>query len=564
MKLLRPLFLVLLASGLLLAQSTSNTNPAPEGSSVASELKALRQALAEQQNEIIRQQQELDHLRKQVAVREVLTGGSNTAAQVINASLSNNSSVNPAVISASDTPQDAPKESPLSFRIGAADFTPGGFVDFENIFRTTNTGNVAGTNFWAIPFSNTPAGHLTEFRSTGQYSRLNLKTHAKYGGNDITGFIEFDFNGNDAANAFVTSNSHTDRLRHYWLDLKRGKWEFVGGQTWGLLTANRVGVGPGSADVFTTFNEDGNHQVGNNFTRAAQFRAAYHFNKQWAWAVGIENPQQFTGQGAEVVFPTAFNAALGTQFDAANNAGTPNVSPDILSKLAYDNDLAGRHFHFEAGGLFTAVKIANVPSVAGATFQNHSKIGGGIEAGLSYDLMKGSEGRFFRVVGNGLWGPGVGRYLLGMGPQAVVVPVSVTGSTCTSAGNCDLDVSMVRAGNALVGVEFVPAPKSQFGLYYGGAYFQRNAFPDITSGAAIKPVIGFGGINEANANIQNRAIQEGTLDFTQTMWKNPQYGALLLVTQASYVTRAPWFVPAGAPKNAHLGMGYVSLKYVLP
>jgi len=37
-----------------------------------------------------------------------------------------------------------------------------------------------------------------------------------------------------------------------------------------------------------------------------------------------------------------------------------------------------------------------------------------------------------------------------------------------------------------------------------------------------------------------------------------------LVTQTSYVTRAPWFVAAGAPKNAHLMMGYVSLKYVLP
>ncbi len=107
-------------------------------------------------------------------------------------------------------------------------------------------------------------------------------------------------------------------------------------------------------------------------------------------------------------------------------------------------------------------------------------------------------------------------------------------------------------------------PKSQFGLYYGGAYFQRNAFPDITSAAATKPIIGFGGTNEAGPGIQNRAIQEGTIDWIQTMWKNPQYGALQLVTQASYVTRAPWFVPVGSPKNAHLFMTYVSLKYVLP
>ncbi len=551
MKLLKSSVFLLLASTLMFGQSnTPSTGSGPDPSKISSQIQELQDAIAQQQAQI-------ETLRSELAEQK----NANRTPQVVNASLSTSETSS---ASAAQSDVEKPKESPLSFRIGAADFTPGGFVDFENIFRSTNTGNVAGTNFWAIPFSNTPAGHLTEFRSTGQYSRLNLKTHAKFGQNDVTGFIEFDFNGNDATNVFVTSNSHTDRLRHYWLDLKRGKWEFVGGQVWGLLTANRVGVGPSSADVFTTFNEDGNHQVGNNFTRAAQFRVGYHFNDHFVWAVAIENPQQFTGQGAEVVFPTVFNGALSGQLDPASVPGTPNVSPDVISKFAYDNDLAGRHFHFELGGLFTAVKITDVPTVAGSKFTSHSKIGGGIEYGLNFDFLKASDGRYLRFVTNGLWGPGVGRYLLGAGPQAVVAPVSVAGSTCTSAGNCDLTVSMVHAGNALAGFEFVPTPKAQFGLYYGGAYFQRNAFPDITSAAVVKPIIGFGGINEANAGIQNRSIQEITLDWTQTLWKNPQYGALLFVTQTSYVTRSPWFVAAGGPKNAHLTMGYVSLKYVLP
>ena len=110
----------------------------------------------------------------------------------------------------------------------------------------------------------------------------------------------------------------------------------------------------------------------------------------------------------------------------------------------------------------------------------------------------------------------------------------------------------------------LPHPKTLIGVYYGGAYFQRNAFPDITAAGAVKPTIGFGGTGEANNLVQNRAIQEGTLDITETFWRNPQYGALQLVMQGSYVTRSPWFVAAGAPKNAHLTMGYVSLKYILP
>jgi hypothetical protein len=41
----------------------------------------------------------------------------------------------------------------------------------------------------------------------------------------------------------------------------------------------------------------------------------------------------------------------------------------------------------------------------------------------------------------------------------------------------------------------------------------------------------------------------------------------VLINQASYLTRAPWFVavtPVPAPKNAHLFMDYLSLRYILP
>src|SRR5260370_2098819 len=182
-----------------------------------------------QKQQIAQQQQQIEKLQKQATAPQQ-DSTSADAGRLVNASLNTNNPVN---VSARPL-QDKPKESPLSFRIGAADFTPGGFIDFENVFRTTNTGNVTATNFWAIPFNNTVQGHLTEYRATGQYSRFNLKTHAKFGANDITGYLEFDFNGNDAGNVFITSNPHTDRIRLYWLDLKPGKWEFLVGQNQGL------------------------------------------------------------------------------------------------------------------------------------------------------------------------------------------------------------------------------------------------------------------------------------------------------------------------------------------
>ncbi len=561
MRLLSRMCFVVLASGLALGQATATNSGSAGSGSVADELKALREAIAEQQKQISQQQQQIVQQQQQIQTLQQQVQKPSAAPHVEDASLRTPA---PAVVptAAATVVQETekPKESPLSFRIGNAEFTPGGFVDFENVFRTTNTGNVTATNFWAIPFNNTAAGHLTEYRSTGQYSRINLKTTTNFKGTNVTGYIEADFNGNDAANVFITSNPHTMRVRLFWVDLRRSKWEFLGGQTWGLQTPNRVGVSPNPADLSLTLGEDAQTHVGINYTRAAEFRAAYHASDKFVWAVAVQNPQQFVGQGNEVVFPSAFSGVLTPQFDNAATAGAPNATPDLMTKFAYDTGTTHK-FHFELGGLMTSIKVALTPTVAGAHFIKHTSYGAGGFGAFNYSIFKN-----FRVLAQGMWGPGVGRYLIAMGPQVVVVPVTAAGSaTCTTgaAGGCDVSLSPVHSGDGLVGIE-TQAGKSQFGFYYGGAYFQRNTFKDLT--AAGTPFIGFGGFGAAaaTAGIQNRAIQEGTIDWTQTFWRNPQYGAVLLVTQASYVTRSPWFQAAPNPKNAHLTMGYVSLRYVLP
>lgn len=532
MRFLQRMCFVVLASGLALGQ-TANSGSSGQGS-VADELKALREAIGEQQKQIAQQQQQIQTLEQQL---QQTTSGTPHVADASMRTVA-------APASATVTQEtEKPKESPLSFRIGGTEFTPGGFVDFENIFRSTNTGNVTATTFGAIPFSNTIAGHLTEYRATGQYSRYNLKVSGKYGENNIVGYLEGDFNGNDAANVFVTSNPHTNRIRLYWLDLKRGSWEFLAGQSWGLETPNRKGLSPNPADIFGTLGEDANVHVGIPYTRAGLFRAVWHANDNFQWGVEVQNPQQYVGAG-EVIFPFAFNAQLGTQLDTGAVPGAPNLFPDIVTKFAYDTN----HIHFEAGGILTSKKITVLP-VGGTDFNSHSKMGGGVLGGVNVALAKN-----FRVIAHGMWGNGIGRYMIGSGPDTVVFPIA------TGPAAFDADLSLVHSGSAIVGAE-ATAGKSQFGFYYGGFYFGRNSFVDVTNPVPGR-IAGFGGANSPNS--ANRAIQEGTIDWTQTFWKNPQYGAVLMVTQASYVTRAPWFVPLGAPKNAHLGMGYLSIRYVLP
>src|SRR5215472_2853869 len=199
MKLLRPVFFVMLMASLMLGQSNAPaTNPSPDPTAkISDQIKSLQDAITQQQKQI-------EMLQQQLAEQK------DAQAKMVNATYTAPSAATNAV--ASDV-QEPAKESPLSFRIGGAEFTPGGFVDFENVFRSTNTTNAAATSFGAIPYSNSVQGHLTEFRITGQYSRLNLKTHAVFGANDVTGYIEGDFNGNDAGNVFVGTNPHTARLR---------------------------------------------------------------------------------------------------------------------------------------------------------------------------------------------------------------------------------------------------------------------------------------------------------------------------------------------------------------
>jgi hypothetical protein len=559
MRLLEKMCFVVLASGLALGQATANNSGSAGTGSVADELKALREAISQQQQQISQQQQQIQTLEQQLDKK---TSGT---PHVADASMR----TAPVPVKATITQEtEKPKESPLSFRIGNTDFTPGGFVDFENVFRTTNSGASITTPFGTIPYSNTAQGHLTEFRSTGQYSRYNLKINGKYGANNVVGYIEGDFNGNDATNVFVTSNPHTNRLRLYWLDLKRGKWELLAGQTWGLQTPNRVGLSPMPSDVFTTLGEDAQTHVGLPYTRAAEFRAVYHFSDHFQWGVAVQNPDQFA---INATFPAAFSTSLGTQIDQGAITSAPDVFPDLHTKMAWDSERNGRHYHFELGGLVTSLKTTNqivsgTPLVGTGPFISHASIGGGGEAAFNVELFKG-----FRVVANGMYGDGIGRYLIGLAPSAVIRPIA------TGPGTFTMDNSMVHAGSAIVGLE-ATAKKSQFGLYWGGIYAARNSFADLTAANVAtpiscapgqpllnKPCIGYGGTNSANTN--NRAIQEGTFDWTQTFWKSPQYGAVLLVTQTSYVTRAPWFVavtPTPQPKNAHLMMGYISLKYVLP
>ena len=94
--------------------------------------------------------------------------------------------------------------------------------------------------------------------------------------------------------------------------------------------------------------------------------------------------------------------------------------------------------------------------------------------------------------------------------------------------------------------------------YYGVGYFERNVTLDPVTGKEV----GFGFSGSSSA--ANRAEQEPTFGYIRTLWKHENCGGLLVLTQYSYLTRSPWFVAPGAPKNAHASMVYLDFHYLLP
>jgi hypothetical protein len=439
---------------------------------------------------------------------------------------------------------------PLSFDIGVAKFTPLGFVDLTNVVRSTDVGSGIGTNFNTIPFNNTTGGNLSESRMSLQNSRLGLRVDSDVLGMNVLGYFETDFLGNAPTNLVQTSNADVLRLRLAFVDIRKNKWEILAGQSWSLLTPNRKGISPLPGDIFYSQDMDTNYQVGLTWTRAPQLRVGVHFNDHVAWAISFENPEQYIGNGIEVLPQTAALAtAVGTEFNSTTQTSSvPNLHPDIISKLALDGGSEGHAMHFEVAGLYRTFQSYNP-----VTNTKFYKPAAGGSVNFNLELAPG-----FHFIANTFASDGGGRYIFGMGPDLIVRP--------------DGSISPVHAYSTVDGFEYTIKPKdnpkgleTMFYGYYGGAYYGKDTALDNTVNANNPVLIGYG-VNTSSASLNaNRSIEEATLGVTQTLWKNPTWGDLKIITQYSYVWRDPWFVPTSNPtRRATTNMVFVDLRYDIP
>jgi hypothetical protein len=445
----------------------------------------------------------------------------------------------------------APPESPLQLRIGNTTILPLGFVDATNTWRSTNSGASLATNFGNYPYGNTVGGHLTEDKLSLQNSRVGLRFDSTFKGYHVLGYWESDFVGGAgylSGNLATTSNSQLFRLRLMWVQIRKGAFEVLGGQSWSMMTPNRRGISPLPGDLFYGQEFDVNYLNGLTWGRIPGFRIVYHPSNKVTWGVSFENADQYfggSGGGGVPTLPAALTSLNTNQIDgggtltpgvASNGLGFPNVHPDIISKIAFD---PSPRVHFEIAGVFDTVKIwnPNTGTALGAG-QTFTKSGGGGSINGNFEIVKN-----FRIVTNNFWSDGAGRYIFGEAPNFII----------RSNGS----PSLIHSGSTVDGFEWTMG-KSLFYAYYGGIYVGRNIALDANGTS----LIGYGYTGSANSH--NRTMQEGTIGLTQTLYRDPKYGQVSFYLDYAYFWRAPWYVASGAPNQANQHAVWFDLRYTFP
>jgi hypothetical protein len=426
--------------------------------------------------------------------------------------------------------------SPLQLKIGDATLIPVGFMDLTAVWRSENAGSGIGSSFGSVPYNNATTSHLTEFRFSPQNSRIGFRIDANVKGAHVIGYNEMDFLGTSGSNSLgVTNGAFVPRIRLYWVDIRKDQFEFLAGQSWSLLTPGRKGISPLPGDLFYSQVMDVNYVVGLTWTRQPGLRFVYHPTGTVAIAFAAENPNQYTGGsagGSSIVAPSALSTLPGTQLDNTSPSplSTPNLTPDFLAKVAFDPT---SRVHFEIAGIERNFKDWN-PN----TNLKFTKTGAGGSFNGNFEVVKD-----FHLITNNYWSDGGGRYLFGQAPDVVI--------------RSDGSLSPVHAGGTVDGFEATISKNFLLYAYYGAVYIDKNTTLD-TNGS----LVGYG--YRGSANSQNRAVQEFTIGYVHTLWKDAKYGALSMITQYEWATRDPWYVAVGAPKNAKDDTIYVDIRYTLP
>ncbi len=450
-----------------------------------------------------------------------------------------------------------PKTDGIYFK--GVKITPGGFVEAAGIYREHNLASDVATPFNAIPYAVTRAGHAEELRASARQSRItglvegNVNPDIK-----LSMYGEFDFLGAAQTANLNESDSFNLRTRVIYgtLDFADEGWHLLAGDEWSLATMNSHGITPRNEVLPPTI--DAQYNVGFVWARQPQFRITKDFLNHSLWAaVSVENPQTTFGGSAPTaagVLTTINNGSnyyagdTGTLATTTVNGVVTAVSgvapatqslnhiPDVIGKLAAEEDVYGHHMHAEVFGMYRSfyeqfgdLKSNNIDA---------GSVGGGFAAQVLPDL--------FDVQVTGITGNGVGRYGTSQLPDVAFTPSGKITAIQETAGLVTATVHATKTLdlNFIGGEEHDVRPDGGHGSY--------GSFTAVNTGCGIEA-------SALTCTGNARMLSELTFSAWDKVYTGP-FGQLRVGLQYSYVAREGFGGVGGAPE-AHDNMIMTSFRY---
>ena len=357
----------------------------------------------------------------------------------------------PAIAEPAHNVAEAAKAGP-SFYAGPMKVTLGGFVELMVVNRNRNESADWASNFNAsIPYPNSQNDRLSELHLTERQSRLQaLVESPEVGGVKAEAYVESDFGGAGGTANYNESNSFSPRVRHFYADLnnKDTGFFFLFGQTWSMVTAEKVGLEVRTENIPQTI--DGQYLPGFSWLRLPQIRFVEKFNDMFSAGLSLENPAEqvsfssFT-TGAPVLQSVYNNPGATNSFTPTNALATNNITtdylPDVIVKAALDPGWG----HYEVFALNRWFRSRDLTSQA-----NVKSTGQGYGANIILPLVP----KMLDFQAGVLAGKGVGHYGSAQLPDVTVNPNT-------------LGLTPMRGLQALAGVIFRPTPMVTTFVYAG-------------------------------------------------------------------------------------------------
>jgi hypothetical protein len=569
----------------------------------AADVQALKDALAAQQLQLQRLEQELQRQQEQQAA----AAASEAAAKAVPQQQVAEAAAQPEIVAfATDQPQEpsprsSPMEGPLTIHFKGINITPGGFAAAEFLRRSRALGADVVTPFNNLTMPGASQSSLPEFFATARQSRPTVFISSRAGSVDFSAYISGDFLSSGVTSTATQTNGYTFRLRQVWGQAKFAHgWSVLGGQAWSLVTENKVGIGPsddaGRMNDARPIGIDGQYSVGFTFARQDGVRLTKSFGNKVAVAFAVENAQAtVTSSGNTNDYLLVQPGTNNTNNSTSTYAFNP--SPDLIAKVAFDPGFG----HYEIFGLADRFQdrvfpcenfiSAGTPTVVTAALPACPALTDGGTAAGAYNASRNGGGfganarwTFFDkhiVFGvHGFGGSGVGRYGASQLPDVSI--------------NADGTVHLIKDLQGLATLEWHGKKLDVFS-YVGSEYAARTySYDRIQSLTSTTPVfVGYGAptFNDigcytetvpgtsvfvsgpvpgslSKCSAQTRDITEGTIGFWYRFHNGPR-GRYQSGMQYSYVTRQTWsgegFTKGvGVSPEGLDNMVFASFRYYLP